>query len=255
MGIIMRLTKQIMVAVASTALCAGALASSGDHVLFAQQNSVAWFQETEQALMNAIAVGDKAPWDKVLDPRAILITEEGEVITKADFLKNLRPLPQGLAGGIAVKELSVEEFGSMAVARFLADEWETVFGQRITTKYRITDTFRREGSSWKLVASHASVVTADPPAQAVDKTDWPAFAGDYQLLPNGWTFHVVLRDGELYGGRDPNDLRRMIPMAPNAFVRAGTLGEWIFVQGRDRKPTQILNLRKFEPLVWMRVAN
>src|SRR4249920_3138540 len=106
MDIIMRLTKQIMVAVASTALYAGALGFSGDHVLFAQQNPVAWFQETEQALMNAIAVGDKAPWEGVLDPRAVITTEEGDVITKADFLKNLRPLPQGLAGGIEVKELS-----------------------------------------------------------------------------------------------------------------------------------------------------
>ncbi len=64
---------------------------------------------------------------------------------------------------------------------------------------------------------------------------------------------MVLRDGELYGGRDPKDLRQMIPLTSNAFVRAGTLGEWIFVQGPDRTVTQILNLRKFAPLVWTRV--
>src|SRR5262245_28018399 len=252
----MRLTRARQIAIAVNVIVglAAALSLSARGSLFAQQK-VPWFQETEQALMDAIAIGDKAPWDRVMDPRAVITTEEGEVITKADFLKNLRPLPAGLTGGIAVKELTVEEFGAIAVVRFLADEWETVFGQRITTKYRITDTCRRDGASWKLVASHASVVTADPPAQAVDKTDWPAFAGDYRLLPNGWTFHVVLRDGELHGGRDPNDLRRMIPMAPNAFVRAGTLGEWIFVPARDGKPAQILNLRKFEPLVWTKVGN
>jgi Domain of unknown function (DUF4440) len=215
--------------------------------------SVSWFQGTEQTLMNAIAVGDRAPWERVMDPRAIITTEEGEVISRAEFLKNLRPLPAGLEGGIEVKGLTVEDFGSAAVVRYLADEWETVFGQRITVKYRTTDTFRRAGSTWKLVASHVSVVTSDPPAQAVDKDDWPGFVGDYQLLPDGWTFHIVLRDGELHGGRDPNDLRQMIPLAPNTFVRMGTLGEWIFVQGRDRKPKQILNLRKFAPLVWTRL--
>lgn len=255
MDVIMRLTRQIPIAATSIVVLACTFASTWPHRASAQQVSVSWFQATEQGLMNAIAVGDKAPWDRVMDPRAIITTEEGEVITKADFLKNLRALPPGLAGGIEVKELTVEEFGSMAVARFLADEWETVFGQRITTKYQITDTFRRDGSAWKLVASHASVVTADPPAQVVDKTDWAAFAGDYQLLPKGWTFHVVLRDGELYGGRDPKDLRRMIPMAPNAFVRANTLGEWIFAHARNGQPAHILNLRKFEPLVWTKVAS
>ena len=250
----MRLTRALPIVAVSIVVLAGTFASFGPERVFAQQRPVPWFQQTEQALMNAIAIGDKAPWDRVLDPRAVITTEEGEIITKADFLKSLRALPPGLEGGIEVKQLTVEEFGSMTVARFLADEWETVFGQRITTKYRITDTFRRDGSTWKLVASHASVVTADPPAQAVDKTDWKAFAGDYQLLPDGWTFHVVLRDGELYGGRDPKDLRRMIPMAPNAFVRAGTLGEWIFVQAHDGRPAQILNLRKFEPLVWTKVS-
>ena len=250
----MRLTRALPIVAVSIVVVAATFASFRPERVFARQTPRSWFQQTEQALMNAIAVGDKAPWDRVLDPRAVITTEEGEIVTKADFLKNLRALPPGLEGGIEVKELTVEEFGSMAVARFLADEWETVFGQRITTKYRITDTFRRDGSTWKLVASHASVVTADPPAQAVDKTGWKAFAGDYQLLPDGWTFHVVLRDGELYGGRDPKDLRRMIPMAPNAFVRAGTLGEWIFVQAHDGKPEQILNLRKFEPLVWTKVS-
>lgn len=53
--------------------------------------------------MDAIAAGDTKPWDRVLDPRAIITTEEGEVIPRAEFLKNLCPLPPGLAGGIVVR--------------------------------------------------------------------------------------------------------------------------------------------------------
>src|SRR5215831_12292598 len=106
-----------------------------------------WFQKTEQALMDAIAIGDIKLWDAVLDDRARITSEEGDVQTKAEFLKALRPLPAGLAGGITVKELTVDEFYNVAVVRFLADEWETVFAQRLTTKYRMTDTFRRVGDS------------------------------------------------------------------------------------------------------------
>jgi hypothetical protein len=184
-----------------------------------------------------------------------MTTEEGEVLSKAAFLKALAPLPAGLAGSIAVKDLTVDTFEGVAIVRYLADESETVFGQRLATKYRTTDTFRRAGDAWKMVASHVSVVTSDPPGQAVSPEGWPGLVGDYRLLPDGWTFHVVLRGSQLYGGRDVNALKRMIPLTPLAFVREGALGEWLFVMGPDKKGTRIVNLRKFEPLVWTRVGD
>lgn len=209
------------------------------------------FQETEQILMDAIASGDKAVWDRALDPSCVLTTEEGQVMTKAEFLASLRPLPSGLTGGIAVKELTIQEFPSFAVVRFMADEWERVFGQRLTTKYRVTDTFRRVGRDWKMVASHVAVITQDPPAQEVSKTNWPALVGTYQLFPDGWTFTVELHDGTLYGGRDPKKLKPFVPVTSEAFVLSGSLGEWLFVV-ENGEATRIVNLRKFEPLVWTR---
>src|SRR5262245_34094899 len=116
-----------------------------------RQDSSAWFQRTEQSLMDAIAVGDRAAWDRVMDERAVITSEEGDVVSKEAFLKDLRPLPPGLTGTIAVKELTVDERPAFAVVRFLADESEVVFGQRLATKYRVTNTYRRDGSSWKMV--------------------------------------------------------------------------------------------------------
>jgi hypothetical protein len=220
----------------------------------ASAETVRWFQTTEQALMDAVGKGDKTVWDRVMDPSFIATSEEGEVITgKSRFLEELRPLPPGLAGGITVKELTVAEYPGFAIVRYLADEWETVFGQRLTTKYRTTDTFRRDGSSWKMVGSHTSVVTQDPSAQPVSTASWPKLAGSYRILPDGWTFHVELKDGKLYGGRDPKTLKPLVPLAPDAFVLSGSLGDLIFVSNPSGKVTHILELRKFEPLVWTRV--
>jgi hypothetical protein len=210
------------------------------------------FRGTEQKLMDAIASGDKSAWEKVLDPDWVLTTEEGQLMGKKQFLEELRPLPPGLKGDISVQELTVQHVENAAVVRFLADEWETVFGQRISTGYRVTDTFRRDHEEWKMVASHVSVVTRDPPAQEVSKDQWPAFVGTYRLLPDGWTFTVEMRDELLWGGRDPKKLRQLIPLAPNVFVLTGSLGEWIFVAEKGAA-THILNFRKFEPLVWTRV--
>jgi hypothetical protein len=213
-----------------------------------------WFQETELALMDSIAPGDKSVWERVMEPSFVVTTEEGQVMSRQQFLDELRPLPKGLSGGIAVKELTVQEFPAFAVVRYLADEWESVFGQKLTTLYRVTDTYRRDGKDWRLVAAHLSVVTRDPSPQEVSRAGWPGLTGTYRLLPDGWNFTVELRDGELYGGRDPKKLRPLIPLAPDAFVLAGSLGEWLFVTEKG-KATRIVSFRKFGPLVWTRVED
>ena len=219
----------------------------------ASPETIRWFQLKEQALVDAIALGNKAPWDELMAPDCVVTTEEGEVVGRRQFLDELRPLPKGLAGTIAVQDLTVQEFAGFAIVRYLMDEKEAVFGQNLATKYRQTDTFRRDGPGWKLVASHTSVITQDPPAQRVSTAGWPALAGSYRLLPDGWTMTVELRDGKLFGGRDPKKLKEFIPLAPDAFVLSGGLGEWIFVRDDSGHVTHILDFRKFEPLVWTRV--
>jgi hypothetical protein len=218
----------------------------------ASPEAVAWFQTTEQALLDAVAPGDKAVWERVMDPTCVVTTEEGQLLTREQFLADLRPLPEGLSGRIGVRELTVQEFPAFALVRFLADESMSVFGHPLAVQYRVTNTYRRDGSAWRMVASHFSVVTRDPPEQPVSRADWPGLVGTYRLLPNGWTFTVELRDGRLVGGRDPGSLRPLVPLTPHSFVLSGSLGEWLFVVENGRA-TRILNLRKFAPLVWTRV--
>ena len=107
----------------------------------------------------------------------------------------------------------------------------------------------RACSQWTLIASHLSVITADPPAQEVSKETWARWAGEYRLQPAGWTLYVVLRDGNLLAGRDPNKLAPLIPLASNVFVTNGALGELIFVSDTEGKATRIVDFRKFRPLI------
>src|SRR5262245_35058165 len=238
--------RALMLLAALAGACAGACSTTTTPA------TTEWFQATEQGLMDAIAPGNKGVWEHVMDPTCVVTTEEGEVLTKAQFLDGFRPLPAGLSGRIQVTDLSVREFPGFALVRYLADESESVFGQSLHGQYRVTDTFRRRGGSWSMVGSQLTVVTRDPPAQQVSHADWPGLVGTYRLLPDGWTFSVELRDGQLVGGRDPAKLRPMIPLTSHAFVIAGQLGEWLFVVENGRA-TRILNLRKFAPLVWERI--
>ena len=216
--------------------------------------TVAWFQKTEQAMADAIADGDKKVWEAVMDPTFAFTTEEGEVLNNQAFLKDLRPLPAGLSGKIVIRELTVQEFDNTAVVRYLLDETEKVFGQHIATKYRDTDTFRKVAGSWKLMAAHTSVVTADPtPPQHVVTKEWPRFVGSYRLLPDGWTYTVKLENGKLYAGRDPAKLKLLVPLAENAFVLSGSLGDLVFATDAQGQVDRIVEIRKFEILIWSRV--
>jgi hypothetical protein len=241
-------------AAASAVAMASATPAAASPPVAAAAGSDAWFQSTEQALMDAIGVGDRTPWQRAIDPAFVLTSEEGEVLDGAHLLDSLRGLPAGLSGSIAVRELTVSRFAGTAIVRFLADEKETVFGQQLATRYRITDVWRADGEAWRLVASHVSVVTQDPPAQPVSSAGWERLVGSYRLLPGGWTFTVELKDGRLWGGRDPAKLRPFVPLAPDVFVLSGGLGEWIFVADASGKVSRLVDFRKFEPLVWTRVA-
>jgi hypothetical protein len=70
-----------------------------------------------------------------MDEHCVFTTEEDQVMSKAQFLKELSPLPPGLAGGSAVGDLQVPQYPTFAIARFLADEWETVFGRRVGDRH------------------------------------------------------------------------------------------------------------------------
>jgi hypothetical protein len=219
----------------------------------ASPQTVAWFQKEEQVMGDAIGNGNKTVWDAIMDPSCLFTSEEGEVIDKPTFLKELRAMPAGLSGQTKIRDLTVQEFDDTAIVRCVVDEWETVFGQKLSTKYRETDTFRRVGADWKLMGAHTSVVTADPPPQTVATGSWPSFVGTYKLLPNGWTYFVQLKDGKLYAGRDAAKLKPLIPIADNAFVLSGSLGDLVFGRNAQGRVDRIVELRKFEVLTWRRV--
>ncbi|MFI4921149.1 MAG: nuclear transport factor 2 family protein, partial [Gammaproteobacteria bacterium] len=95
----------------------------------------AWFQKNTQALFDALTSGDASVWDKAMTDDCIITSEDGDVETKAQLLKETRPLPPGFSGDIKVKDLKVQDLGGAAVVHYLIDEYERVFGQQLHTKY------------------------------------------------------------------------------------------------------------------------
>lgn len=215
----------------------------------------AWFQRTLQSLYDAVAAGDKGPWQTYLAEDCIYTGEDGDIQTKAQLLDGLSPLPPGFSGKITIRDLKLQPVGeAVVVARYLSDETEDVFGQHLHTRYLSTDTWRRAGGGWRMVASQVTVVPRDLDEVKVDPSGFTALAGDYRLSPDSpRRYHVYLRGGALYGGSDEKSATRLIPLSPLVFFQAGSIHTMIFVPDGKGAIAEVREVHKYNELTYSRV--
>jgi len=222
---------------------------------FAGQDLTASFQAKTQALVDAITSGDKAVWDRNLDPGCIITTEDGEFLNKAQMLADVRPLPAGFGGHIKVRDLTVRSLGDAAVVHYWLDEVETIFGQELRTTYVQTDTYRRTGDGWQMVAMQVTVVPRDFEEIAVDSSDWKSLIGDYSYSDKAASRYQVFQRGEtLYGGTDVKTATKLIPLAPLVFHQQGSIHIMVFVRGPAGAVDEVRELHKYNEVRMRRVS-
>src|SRR5690349_10794684 len=64
----------------------------------------ATLQRATQALLDALAPGERAVWERYTDPSLTYVTEDNEVKSRTQLLDGMKPLPAGSSGWIAVEE-------------------------------------------------------------------------------------------------------------------------------------------------------
>ena len=82
------------------------------------------FRQRDQALLDAFAPGDVKVWDAALAADAVYVDENGTVMNRADFLKQLMPIPAGVSGTIAISAYSAHETGDVVTVIHTDDEDE-----------------------------------------------------------------------------------------------------------------------------------
>jgi len=55
----------------------------------------------DQALLDAFAPGDRKVWDHALAADAVYVDENGAIMSRSEFLKQLEPLPAGASGNMS----------------------------------------------------------------------------------------------------------------------------------------------------------
>jgi Domain of unknown function (DUF4440) len=147
-----------------------------------------------QEMADALAPGDRAVWERYTDPSLIYVTEDNLVKTREQVLADLKPLPAGYSGQIAVVEFQSKDYGDLAVTTYIQDEHETVEGHELHAHYRTSDTWRRTPAGWRLVASETFSVPIDPAAGVASADALASFEGRYRLSAK--TVQSIRRDGD-----------------------------------------------------------
>src|ERR1700691_297758 len=208
-----------------------------------------------QEMADALVPGDAAVWDKYLDANVIYAEEDDTYKGKAQVLKELKPLPQGLSGTIKIELLSYHEEGGIAVALFRQNETEHYFAQTIYAKYLTSTTWKRREAGWKLIAAQTLAERTDPPAITLPASGLAQYVGMYQLKDSEPRLTLELVDGKLIGARSGRKPAPWNAEASDVFFIAGdTRIRKIFQHDASGKVTGFVERRESWDIVWVKTG-
>ncbi|MFI5089282.1 MAG: nuclear transport factor 2 family protein [Terriglobales bacterium] len=207
----------------------------------------------DQALLDAIAPGDRKVWDRALAADAVYVDENGTVISRSEFLKQLEPLPAGASGTIQITTYSAHISGDLATVVHTDDEQENYHGQMLHARYLTTETWRREAGEWKLHLVHTYAMLEDPPAISLPAEALQQYAGRYVA---GDLVYVIQWDGkQLVGGREAGPMKPLsVEVRDVLFIADQPRIRKIFQRGESGNITGFADRREGRDLAWRRAG-
>jgi len=235
---------------------AGGVVAAGPAVPGAARTATtsATLEHATQALVDALAPGERAVWERYADSSLTYVTEDNEVKSRAQLLAEMKPLPAGSSGWIVVEEFRCSDFGSFAVTTYLMDEHETIEGHELHARYRGSDTWRATAHGWRLVAAQVYAVPQDPPRGAAASA-MADYAGTYSLSPS--TRQTIRQDGDqLVAQRAGRAAQQLLPESGDVFFTPGhPRTRRIFLRAPDGRVVGFADRREGTDLVWTRTAD
>ena len=206
-----------------------------------------------QELYDAIAIGNKVPWENYVADDVIYTDENWHILTKKDLLDGLSPLPKGYSGSIRMTNVQCRINGDAAVLAYRALEEEYVFGQKLTPIYLVTDTYFKRNGRWQLTASHVIVMPSERKSVLVDPKFYQSLVGTYELS-TGVTYRITLEGKKVIGQRSGRAKEELVAADDNTFFRKGTIrGEKVFTRDESGRVIAMLDRRENNDLLWKKI--
>jgi ketosteroid isomerase-like protein len=208
--------------------------------------------DKDQALMDAVTAGDPKVWDVALAADAIYLDEAGEINSRADLLKQIQPLPQGVSGNIKVSDYKVTLHGDTATVFHADNEEENYHGQQLHARYLTTETWQKTNGEWKLLMAHVYAVLNEPPILKLNPEELDAYVGRYTA---GDLVYIVTRDGDhLLGGREGKPASALnVELHDVLFAPSQLRIRKIFQRDSQGKVTGFVDRREGVDVVWKKV--
>ncbi len=208
----------------------------------------------DQALLDAIAPGDRKVWDQALAADAVYVDENGTIISRDEFLKQLVPLPAGASGVLKISSYSAHVDGDLALVVHTDDEEENYHGQVLHAQYLTSETWRRDSGEWKLYMVHTYAVLKDPPAVSLPAKELEEYAGRYAAAPD--LVYIIRWDGkQLSGGREGGAMKPLqVEVRDVLFVPGQPRIRKVFQRDASGKITGFVDRRESWDLVWKRAS-
>jgi hypothetical protein len=207
-----------------------------------------------QRLLDAIAPGQVAVWDELLDADVIQVDENDVVRRKPEILAELKPLSPGLIGHLRVDDFQLVLEGDVAVVTHEDDETLDYHGQLILSRFRMTETWHQTPVGWRLLASQVLAVLKDPPAVTLDHSTLCAYAGNYSMTSE---IKATIRCSaeRLIFERSGRPARELLAEVRDVFFEPGQpRTRRIFQRDSHGRVTGFVDRREARDVVWRRVG-
>jgi hypothetical protein len=206
----------------------------------------------EQQLMDDLAGGISINWNKCLHENWFVVTEDGSKRDKKTFLADLKPLPKGYSGYIKIIKPKTVFYNNTAVISYVADEYESVFENKLHTNYGVMNTYVRNDTSWTMISSEVFEIPQLPPPIDVPVAILKKYTGLYQLSDSN-TCIISLKNDTLFYQRNGRPQFALLPETETIFFRmADTRGRKIFVE--DENGIMLMRERRNgQDVIWKRI--
>jgi hypothetical protein len=221
-----------------------------------QDATVALLRAKDQVLLDALAPGNRKTWDQALAREAVYVDENGVIMNRAEYLKQLDPLPAGISGNLRIESYSAHIDGDLATVIHTDDEDENYYGQILHARYLMTETWRNEGGEWKLYLIHCYAMLTDPPAVRLPARALEEYAGRYTAAGTNLVY-VIRWDGQqLLGGREGKSMTPLeVEVRDVLFLPGQPRNRKIFERDTKGEITGFVDRREGRDLVWQRASS
>jgi hypothetical protein len=205
----------------------------------------------EQALADVLPV-DSAFWSKYLDPKWHIVDEDGNGAFKKEFLETFKPWPKTISIQVSVTKPVFAFHGNIAVVQYIADEYETAYGQKLHTTYGTMDVWYKTDTSWRMLSMQDFEIPSWPPAIKPAVAILKKYTGTYQLTDENIAV-ISLKNDTLYIQKNKRKPEALFAETADVFFRkSDARGRKFFVNDASGN-MQMLERRNGQDLVWKKI--